>query len=243
MANKSLKDILLERDDYLCGIHVGGCRKRLAAGDATVDHIIPRNILKTDERAGTRISRDDAFKQPMCQDCNNNKKQGELDVVFSCACHSSSLTHSDGEFILSISYERDMLHDCIVKIPLEDLGGVLMVSGITGDGQFGYRKGSYGGLFRCPFPYGHSGNRLSLDSPMRAESQQPYIRGSASSITIEYKPNNNRIDSLSEIFASISRYVECAGAAVRNSYPSYPQIQQLLYELELKNGINFPAEV
>ena len=241
MANKSLKDILLERDGYLCGIHVGGCGKKLAAGDATVDHIIPRNILKTDEITGTLISGDDAFKQPMCKDCNNSKKHGGLDVMFSCACHSASLAHSDGRFILSIYYKMGAFHICTVKIPLEESGEHLMASGITGDGQFGYRRGAYGGLFRRPFPASRANNWLSLNNPSRVESQQPYIHGRSSSTTIEYEPSTNLIESTSSTLTSFFSSFE----EVWNSYIA--QVEQLLcvlklQELELKEAIGFPAE-
>ncbi len=84
---------LLKRDNYRCGIHLGGCGKKITLEETTVDHIIPQNILKHDEehkqrikflkklyKSQTRESLAGGFLnlQPMCPDCNNVKKQGNF---------------------------------------------------------------------------------------------------------------------------------------------------------------------
>ena len=82
---------LLERDDYRCGVHFGGCGKKITLDETTVDHIIPQNIFKYDEKYKERIKFLKRFckarareslaggllnLQPMCHGCNNVKKQG-----------------------------------------------------------------------------------------------------------------------------------------------------------------------
>ena len=80
---------LLERDGYRCGIHFGGCGKRITLEETTVDHIVPQNILKDIERYKTikKLYKNRTREslaggllnlQPMCSDCNNVKKQGNF---------------------------------------------------------------------------------------------------------------------------------------------------------------------
>ena len=84
---------LLKRDDYRCGIHLGGCGREIILEETTVDHIIPQNILKHDEKHKQRIkflkkmyksqTRESLAGgllnlQPMCSDCNSVKKQGNF---------------------------------------------------------------------------------------------------------------------------------------------------------------------
>ena len=42
------KSNLLKRDNCKCGIHLGGCGKKITLEETSVDHIIPQNILKGD---------------------------------------------------------------------------------------------------------------------------------------------------------------------------------------------------
>ena len=86
---QNVKKNLLERDDYRCGIHLGGCGKILTLEETTEDHIIPQNILKNtlkikeikdSYKRQTRQSLDEGLfnLQPMCLDCNSVKKQGNF---------------------------------------------------------------------------------------------------------------------------------------------------------------------
>ena len=86
---QNVKKNLLERDNYRCGIHLGGCGKQLTLEETTEDHIIPQNIIKnsqeceklkkikkmytdhTRERLGGGILN----LQPMCAKCNNERKK------------------------------------------------------------------------------------------------------------------------------------------------------------------------
>ena len=78
---------LLKRDNYRCGIHLGGCGKKLTLEEISIDHIIPKNILKDNKeyiqvkksyKAYTKESIGKGLfnLQPMCFKCNNEKKQG-----------------------------------------------------------------------------------------------------------------------------------------------------------------------
>ena len=40
---------LLKRDNYRCGIHLGGCGKKITLEETSVDHIIPKNIMKKND--------------------------------------------------------------------------------------------------------------------------------------------------------------------------------------------------
>ena len=92
------KKNLLERDDYRCGIHLGGCGKKITMEETSVDHIIPKNILRASKlkeikhsyKSQNRQSLDESFfnLQPMCSDCNNVKKQGNFppqNIVKKCS--------------------------------------------------------------------------------------------------------------------------------------------------------------
>lgn len=85
MSRESIKKKLLERDNYRCGIHLGGCGKQIQLRHTTKDHIIPRNIeLNTGallkylrEKKSLHNVNPDLFNlQPMCEICNSNKKKG-----------------------------------------------------------------------------------------------------------------------------------------------------------------------
>ena len=76
---------LLKRDDYRCGIHLGGCGKKITLKETTVDHIIPQNVNKKNKlveikkryKKRTRESLANGLfnLQPMCSECNNSIKK------------------------------------------------------------------------------------------------------------------------------------------------------------------------
>ena len=89
-ATKRLKRTLLRRDDWRCGVHLGGCGERIRNyGEATVDHIFTKSFFK-DREPG--IEPADCNKvwnlQPMHCECNN-RRGGQIYgfPVFSCRCH------------------------------------------------------------------------------------------------------------------------------------------------------------
>ena len=88
MSKKEQRKInLLKRDNYRCGIHLGGCSKEITIEETSVDHIIPQNILSNDKeyiklkkfyKVSEKKSLDNGLfnLQPMCFNCNNSNKQG-----------------------------------------------------------------------------------------------------------------------------------------------------------------------
>lgn len=96
-VKKSRKLLLLERDNYKCGIHLGGCGKKLTLEETTVDHIFPKNMdrlgcLKALSKDGQNIRvRDVRLKglvnlQPMCPKCNNLAKGGKFPTEIKKEC-------------------------------------------------------------------------------------------------------------------------------------------------------------
>lgn len=85
MSRERIKKKLLERDNYRCGIHLGGCGKQIQLRHTTKDHIIPRNVeLSTgvllkylrEKKCLHNVNPDLFNLQPMCEICNSNKKRG-----------------------------------------------------------------------------------------------------------------------------------------------------------------------
>ena len=91
---------LLKRDSYRCGIHLGGCGKKITPEETSVDHIIPKNILKRYAKKYMRV--EESYKaetkkalgnglfnlQPMCFNCNNAVKGGVFppqDIIKRCS--------------------------------------------------------------------------------------------------------------------------------------------------------------
>ncbi len=113
-TRKKRKLKILKRDNYLCGIHLSGCRKEIRFDEATIDHIIPKNILKTfpveDRR---KIEKNNLNFQPMCSECNNDNKKGEfsLNEHFSqpqkCSCHKISFKKEKDKIYLEIYFRDD----------------------------------------------------------------------------------------------------------------------------------------
>jgi len=77
---------LLKRDNYKCGIHTGGCGKNIKRNEATRDHIIPKDYVKTRDNRREFIG--DWNYQPMHKRCNE-KKEGQIidKPEFKCKCH------------------------------------------------------------------------------------------------------------------------------------------------------------
>ena len=79
---------VLERDNYICGLHTRGCGKKIDPlnDNPTLDHIIPLSFTKTLENAP--LFRKIWNYQPMCGKCNA-KKGGQVRGLFQfqCVCH------------------------------------------------------------------------------------------------------------------------------------------------------------
>ena len=89
---------LLKRDSYRCGIHLGGCGKKITLEETSIDHITPQNITKKDnlvkiKRRYKRRTKESLANglfnlQPMCSKCNNSIKKGTFpprDIIKRCS--------------------------------------------------------------------------------------------------------------------------------------------------------------
>ena len=147
----ALKRRLLKRDGYLCGVHVGGCERKLTLATTTIDHIVPQNILRIDPEVHHKLVRDDSFLQPMCRDCNSARKQGRIDVEFACKCHSASIFILFDKPELLVSYTKGYVTRRL-RISAEESpdGTYLIVWGMTKKGAIGYKSNHFGGVFAYP---------------------------------------------------------------------------------------------
>lgn len=147
----ALKRRLLERDGHQCGVHVGGCGRKLTLATTTIDHIVPQNILRVSPEIYDQLASDESFLQPMCQDCNSARKQGRIAVEFTCKCHSASFFILFGKPELLISYEKRYVTRRL-RIPAEESpdGTYLYVWGVTKKGTVGYESDKFGGVFAYP---------------------------------------------------------------------------------------------
>lgn len=90
---------LLQRDNYTCGIHVGGCGKKIERNEATQDHIIPKNYIKT--RSNNREFIGYWNYQPMHKRCNE-KREGQIidKPEFKCKCHGVYVDEHGARWIM-----------------------------------------------------------------------------------------------------------------------------------------------
>ncbi len=89
LSAKSLLSVILIRDDFRCGIHMGGCGCDLTFGDSTVDHIVPASYWKSFFRSNWKSHlrkqgvNEHMITQPMCKKCNA-KKDSSILIQHSC---------------------------------------------------------------------------------------------------------------------------------------------------------------
>ena len=105
MDNRKRLSSLLPRDNYLCGIHVDGCRKPIRnRADATVDHIFTRSFFK-DREDGIRPKdyNKDWNLQPMHHQCNNGRG-GQIHgfPLFTCSCHWLQIFETSKGYVLAL---------------------------------------------------------------------------------------------------------------------------------------------
>jgi len=90
---------LLKRDNYKCGIHVGGCGKEIKRGEATRDHIIPKNYSR--KRSNNREFIGDWNYQPMHKRCNEEREGQIIDKPeFKCKCHGVYVDEQGARWIM-----------------------------------------------------------------------------------------------------------------------------------------------
>lgn len=90
---------LLRRDSFLCGRHVGGCRKEIgydevvSGGTISLDHILSKSFAMS-HKERMMLKKSDWNLQPMHESCNN-QKGGSLGVDFLCNCHYTYVNKDD----------------------------------------------------------------------------------------------------------------------------------------------------
>ena len=192
MAKKYRLRRLLDRDSNRCGIHVGGCGQGMTIRTSTVDHIIPLNVLRTDEDNFPRLPQMEEYMQPMCGACNNGRKNGQLDLEFRCNCHSATTVHERGTVNITVEYRKDLLNGYSLRIPGTETRHGVLVSGVTADGSIGFAAGRYGGLFDSTFLSDSRGRHLNLDNPIVAEAPPEPIAGKLDHLEINVESLQER---------------------------------------------------
>ena len=107
---------MLERDDYRCGIHLGGCGGRLTLpkkgwpnrDPITLDHIIPESWWRDRQPVGPEYYNQEWNFQPMHQRCNTSEKRGQVYgfPVFACRCHWFRIEKTERGHILVLLYRK-----------------------------------------------------------------------------------------------------------------------------------------
>ena len=116
MASTKMRSRLLRREGHLCGIHLGGCRRRInSIGKASVDHIFTRSFFR--EFDSPADVNGDWNCQPMHPNCNE-KRGGQIYgfPLFSCECHWLRIgeTSEGHEVVLCYRNEEEELEEHVV---------------------------------------------------------------------------------------------------------------------------------
>ena len=89
---------VLKRDNWICGLHLGGCCKPIIKGEPyNLDHIIPKALFSRVAQERNAEFNMDWNLQPMHLSCNNASKGSSLDgwPHFICKCHYLQLWEGD----------------------------------------------------------------------------------------------------------------------------------------------------
>ncbi len=101
--------LLLRRDEYLCGPHLGGCGKRIPTrAEATVDHIFTKSFFKDREDGIRRKDYNQNWNlQPMHEQCNYGRG-GQIHgfPLFTCSCHWLQIRRTSEGHVLNLHYRR-----------------------------------------------------------------------------------------------------------------------------------------
>ena len=120
MKSKNILHEILKRDNYLCGIHMGGCRKKISIQEATKDYIIPKNIIRRFAvNYQNMLYTSMVNLQPMCRDCNGNKKSGSFPPETywieknRCSCHTIVFEENSNEnikLVFTVKLNNDSIY-------------------------------------------------------------------------------------------------------------------------------------
>ena len=151
MANRHKKRRVLKRDQRLCGIHIGGCGRRIAEGEkCNLDHIIPRALF-------TKVAKDRIAEFNEDWNCQathvgcNDAKASELTnwPRFNCDCHYLQIQGGD-MYVYTRGLVGEGRHKLLENVVSERSDRVdaqiVMGSGKGGGGKtiFGYWQGRFG---------------------------------------------------------------------------------------------------
>lgn len=97
MSQKRLNRIL-DRDGYICGLHAGGCYKKIdpLTDEPSVDHIFSKDFIK--HLPNRACFRQGWNYQAMCKRCNEIKG-GQGIPSFHCNCHYIYITDDGKQFV------------------------------------------------------------------------------------------------------------------------------------------------
>lgn len=210
---------LLERDNYHCGIHYGGCGKKINSTDiANIDHIIPKTILKNKQGHSTFYK--PVFLQPMHESCNSIDKRGQLTKYpeFTCDCHYTyfnvetetveiffrqHIKHND-----TFEWKKEIFIENFIDDSKNGMGIIMMV-GNRGD-SYGFKKDNdMGSMFRS-YKYSemyicYLMNILSLLKCKRIEeAKQEYIKYTKFVETENNYPRPETLNKVDKLFETLS---------------------------------------
>ena len=110
MSNRKLLSYLLSRDEHRCGIHIGGCRKKIPnRADGSIDHIFTRSFFKDREVSiKPKDYNEPRNCQPMHKDCNKTRG-GQIDgfPLFTCLCHWLQIYKTSRGHVLRLFYRTN----------------------------------------------------------------------------------------------------------------------------------------
>ena len=110
--NRKLLRYLIYRDRNRCGIHLGGCGKRIRNRSlASLDHIFTRSFFKDREDSIRPRDYNKSWNcQPMHQECNANRG-GQIYgfPLFTCSCHWLQIDSTSKGHILKLHYGTDKI--------------------------------------------------------------------------------------------------------------------------------------
>ena len=107
MSTSKKRSRLLHRDEFLCGIHLEGCGKKIESiRGATVDHIFTRSFFR--EFAAPAEVNGDWNCQPMHPACNE-KRAGQIYgfPLFRCACHWLQIVETPAGHEVVVCYQNE----------------------------------------------------------------------------------------------------------------------------------------
>ena len=130
---------ILARDHSVCGVHLGGCGRKLSTkSSASVDHMIPKSFIGFMPAIRSKDFYRDWNTQPMCRDCNNEDRGGQMDgwPVFRCVCHYLQIGGDEGMYIHERTGSGNRVH-LLVERAVSDDGTVVMLyaSRLPGSGN------------------------------------------------------------------------------------------------------------